>query len=690
MLMVFFVHLGWAGVPLVDPVELVPTLQQKQATHLITRFISRYHYKKTPLDDALSQAAFERYLERLDPNRNYFLAGDIQNMSVYSLYLDDLLRSAQLGPVFKIFRLFRTRAKERFLYAVELLDRQFDFGVEEKHVFDRGKAPWAAERSELDELWRKRVKNDVLTLRLAGKPEEEIADVLRKRYQRLQRRVAQLAADDVYQIFMNAYTGAVEPHTAYLSPRTSENFRIHLSLSLEGIGAALRTENEFTLVERIISGGPADKSGLLHPKDRITGVGQGEDGPIVDVVSWRLDDVVDLIRGAKGTVVRLEFIPKGRGVGDARKLITLVRNKIKLEEQAAKKSIMEVPGGDLAVRVGIIKIPTFYLDAASRSRGDADYRSSTKDVKRLVGELQREGVDAIVMDLRGNGGGALMEAIQLTGLFIEEGPVVQVKNSSGRIEVEKDTDPDIAYGGPLAVLVDRRSASASEILAGAIQDYGRGIIIGEPTYGKGTVQSLVDLDRFTKEPAGGLGQLKTTIAQFFRVNGDSTQHRGVVPDIVFPTAFDIQEQGERSLTNALPWARVQPVKYSIFARLNGSLDQIRLLHERRIRASVPFGLLIAGAQEENKIRKQNSASLVEAKRREERDARRASRREREKQFRAALGLEPLAEDGEETGVKKDDSRTDIWLREAARIMGDLIQIQVREKNGGTLKTADGW
>ncbi|MCP4041102.1 MAG: tail-specific protease [Gammaproteobacteria bacterium] len=686
LMLAFLVHPIRADVPIVDPDELVPTLLQRQATRLITSFISKYHFKKTPLDDQLSQVIFDRYLEKLDPNRSYFLESDVQQISAYQLYLDDLLRSSRLGPVFKIFRMFRIRAEERYRYAILLLERKLDFSIDETHIFDRRKSPWATNSSELDEIWRKRVKNDVLTLQLAGKADEEIPEVLRKRYERLSRRVTQFVSEDVYQTFMNAYAGAVEPHTAYLSPRSSENFQIHLSLSLEGIGAALRTENEFTIVERVIHGGPADISGKIHAEDRITGVGQGKDGSIVDVVSWRLDDVVDLIRGPKGTVVHLELLPKGISVGGARKVITLERNKIKLDEQAAKKSTMEIPGGNSPVRVGVIKIPTFYQDSAARSRGELDYRSTSRDVRRMLGELQQDGVAGVVIDLRSNGGGSLMEAIQLTGLFIGEGPVVQVKNSTGQMDVEEDTDPEIVYGGPLVVLVNRYSASASEIFSGAIQDYGRGIVIGEPTYGKGTVQSLVDLNRFVKKPIGDLGQLKTTIAQFFRVNGDSTQHRGVIPDIVFPTAVDTEEQGERSLENALPWAHVHPANYMAYGRLSGYLDEIRQFFKRRVNSSVAFGLLIAEAQMVKEAKERNSVTLVKAKRRKERDAREATRKEHKQQLRTAVGLGPLPENGEYKETDEERERTDIWLAETIRVLGDLIRIRSQDKADG-MKTA---
>jgi len=507
---------------------LGPTPEHRQATAGIVQLMQRYHYKRVEVGDELSEQIFDRYLETLDPQKNFFLAS----------------------------KRFRSRVEERAAFARNLLKRDFDFTVDEKYTFNREDAPWAQSQKEMDELWRKRVKNDVLNLRLAEQADDNLIETLEERYDRMERRVSQLAANDVFQFFINSYTASVEPHTSYFSPRTSENFRINMSLSLEGIGAALQTENENTVVRRVIAGGPAALSEQVSVEDRIIGVGNGKKEEIVDVVSWPLNDVVDLIRGPKGSTVRLKILPGNAPEGTPPKVITLVRDKIKLEEQAAKSSVVEVPKSGGTRRVGVIDLPTFYLDSAARAQGQPDYRSTTRDVRRLLGELADTdgGVDGVIIDLRGNGGGSLLEATQLTGLFIESGPIVQIKDARGDVNTEDDTDSAVVYGGPLAVLVDRGSASASEIFAAAIQDYGRGVVLGEPTFGKGTVQSVVPLDK-----EGLLGQLKVTIAQFFRVNGEGTQHRGVVPDVLFPTAMDSDAQGERSLDNALPWAEVEVV-----------------------------------------------------------------------------------------------------------------------------------
>ncbi len=557
--LVFFQANVYSDIPLVPQSELIPAEKHIKATEIITYLINSHHYRKKPIDNTLSSSMFDTYLDSLDSNRIFFLDEDIQNFSKYRYKLDDALLTSDLEPAFEIFRIYRKRVKERVNYAILELKNEFDFEIDEDYVFDRRELPWANNIEELNEVWRKRVKNDMLNLLLTGKEKAEIKDTLKKRYQRIYTSTFQLNSNDIYQNFVNAYTTSIEPHTSYFSPRTSENFDISMRLSLEGIGAVLRNENDYTLIQKIVPGGPADLSNKLHGKDKIIGVGQGDNGEIIDVIGWRLDDVVELIRGPKGTVLRLEIIPGKSGSEDLSKVITLTRNRIKLEESASKSSVIDLP--DLDKKIGVIDIPTFYVDFAAQAKGDPDFRSTSKDVRKLIADLNKEGVEGIIIDLRANGGGSLSESLALTGLFIKEGPVVQTKNSSGEIDINNDPDPSLFYAGPLAVLVDRNSASASEIFAGAIQDYQRGIIIGEPTFGKGTVQNIVDLNHFIKNPEEEHGKLKTTIAQFFRVSGGSNQNKGVIPDIIFPTAIDIEDHGERSLDNALPWDQVKSAKY---------------------------------------------------------------------------------------------------------------------------------
>ncbi len=642
-----------------------PTAEHQQASKVILRLMERYHYSPVSVDDELSEQLFDRYLESLDPQKNFLLTSDVDEFNAYRQSLDDSIRNGELDPVFDIFARFEARVDERADFAKSLLDQDFDFSKDESYTFDRENAAWPKSRAAQDELWRKRVKNDVLGLRLIDEPEDEIKKTLEERYTRMARRVDQLTPNDVFQTFINAYTLSVEPHTSYFSPRSSENFQINMSLSLEGIGAGLGTEGEFTVVRNVIAGGPAALSEKLATDDRIVGVGQGTDSEIVDVVSKPLSDVVDLIRGPKGSTIRLSILPANAPEGSPPELLTLVRDKIKLEEQAAKKSIVEVTDAGKMQRFGVIDLPTFYLDSAARAEGQADYRSTTRDVHRLLAELTSSdgGVDGVIMDLRGNGGGSLDEAIQLTGLFIKSGPVVQIRDADGGVEIQNDRDNRIAYDGPLAVLVDRNSASASEIFAAAIQDYDRGIIVGEPTFGKGTVQTIAPLDR-----EGKLGQLKITIAQFFRVSGEGTQFRGVVPDVLFPTAIDSDAQGESGLDNALPWDEVTAARYTAWDKSRANYQQIQALHESRYRGDDMFKLLIDELESQRESRTRHSVSLLESERQAEIEEQGAAVDEREELFRRAFGVSSRDdEDG-------DDEVPDIILEEAANVLSDAIEL----------------
>ena len=655
--------------------QLKPTKEHRQTALIVNQVLQRYHYRKPKLNDELSSRIFDKYIESLDPNKSFFTRGDIQSFEKYRYKLDEAIAHGWLEPAYEIFRRFRQRVDQQVAWALELLQKNdFDFTRKESYRFDREDAPWADDEAALRELWRKRVKNDILNLRLAGKDEKKIRETLEKRYKTLRRRVHQLDADEVFQTFLNAYTLSIEPHTAYMSPERSENFDISMRLSLQGIGAVLSSKDEYTEVQKVVPGGPADKGGQLKPGDRIIGVAQGRTGEMEDVVGWPLQDVVEKIRGPKGTVVRLNVLPKSSGAHGAAREITIVRDQIKLEDQAAKSKIIEVDG----MRFGVIELPAFYRDFRGQAAGQKDFRSTTRDVRKLIAELQKQKVDGIIMDLRNNGGGSLTEAIELTGLFIPHGPVVQVKDSQGRVEVERDTDPEEVYTGPLAVLVNRNSASASEIFAAAIQDYGRGLIIGEPTFGKGTVQTLVELGQFSRDKED-LGRLRLTIAQFFRVQGGSTQNRGVVPDIVFPTASGSEEHGERALDHALPWTRIDAVDHEKLGRVEVALLQGR--HEKRIRKDPGFQFLQDQNQALNEINDQKEVSLVEKERRKEWEAREKRALERRNRLRAARGLEPLKTLEEDEDSFHDDEEEDpegihrIWQEEAAHILADYIRQQ---------------
>jgi len=672
---------------------LTPTVMQADVVALVTQLLSnsRYHYHPAALDDALSERIYDHYLEALDRDRLFLLASDVARFEPLRHSLDDALRQRHIQPAFDMFNVYLERVADRTRFARAYLKTEIDMTQDETWDFDRKDAPWAADSDALDALWRKRIKNDVLRLKLAGKDMDAIRDTLDKRYANYASRAQSVRSEDVFQIFMNAYTGAIEPHTGYMNPRTSENFNVAMRLSLEGIGAVLQiNDEEVTVIRSVVPGGPAAMSGKIKSGDRIYAVGQGKEGPLVDVVGWRLDDVVDLIRGPRGTWVRLDVLAADAGIDGQHQITLLERDKIKLEEQAAKKSVIELGAGEDTHRIGVIDLPTFYLDFEGRRRDEPDYRSATRDVAKLLDELKHDKVDGIIIDLRNNGGGSLAEAIELTGLFIDTGPVVQVRDARGRVEVQRDTEAGTSWDGPLAVMVNRASASASEIFAGAIQDYGRGLIIGEPTFGKGTVQNLVDLDMFVRGEKPGFGQLKITVAQFFRVAGGSTQSRGVTPDLTFPVTLDAGDYGENTYDNALPWSSVEPARYVTQADFKPLLPLLETRHEARIKQDQEFSWWIEDVAEYRRERAEKSISLNEDVRRAER-ARHEARRKARKEVRKAKGLADLAaaatvgDDGlqpDERDVvaeverekKDEEDGPDVLAREAAHILADAIDL----------------
>ena len=609
--------------------ELRPAPQEAQAARLAAELLTRYHYKKLPLDVAMSEKIFDQYIKALDPEKVYFVQPDIDQISSERTKLADAILKEDLAVPFEIFRRYEQRAVERFAYARSLLKTGFDFQKDESYEYGRDKAPWLKSEAEVRELWRKRVKNDWLRLKLAGKDDKGIAAILDKRYENSLKRMKQVKSGDVFQTFMNAYTMAIEPHTNYLGPRAAADFDIAMRLSLVGIGASLAEINEYTTIRELIPGGPANLSGQLQIGDRIVGVQQGDTGAMTDVMGWRIDDTVALIRGAADSVVVLDVLPTDAGPDGKHKLVSLIRKTINLAEQAAKSSIQTVQDGATTRRVGVISLPSFYADMSARQKGAQDYRSATRDVERLLADMTKEKVDAVLIDLRNNGGGSLVEAVELTGLFIGRGPVVQQRNARGEIIVESDTKAGVAWDGPVGVLINRYSASASEIFAAAIQDYGRGLIFGERSFGKGTVQSLIDLDRAAKSDKPKFGELKMTTAQFFRINGGTTQLRGVTPDIPFPGASDEEPFGESSYDNPLPWSQVKAAEYFPTGDLQGLLPMIMPLHEARVKQDKEFQYLQEDLVEIKLERKKNLVSLNERARRAERDAQEAKRKARE-------------------------------------------------------------
>jgi carboxyl-terminal processing protease len=653
---------------------------QLQATRLANGFLtdSQMTYRPRALDDDLSQEILRRYLEALDGDKLYLLRSDVARFEAGATGFDDALREGRLQPAFDLFDLYQQRVAERIAYARSLLADGFDFSTDEEWRYDREDAAWAADSAELDALWRLSVKSDWLRLKLAGREPEEIRATLDRRYANTLDRVRDLDRDDAFETFMNAYATSIDPHTNYFGPRTAENFRISMSLSLEGIGAVLQRQDEFVVIRTLVPGGPAAMSGRLSVGDRIIAVGEGRSGEMTDVVGWPIDEVVQRIRGAKGTQVRIDVLPGDEGVDGNHFVLTLTRDKIKLEEQAARQRVIEAGGR----RIGLVELPTFYLDFEARRRGDPDARSATADVARLLEELKRERVDGVVLDLRGNGGGSLLEAVELSGLFIDTGPVVQVRSSSGKIEIERDSRAGVAWDGPLAVLVDRSSASASEIFAAAMQDYGRALIIGEPTYGKGTVQTL-----YPDAPDARVGQLKFTIAQFFRIDGSTTQHDAVVPDLQFPVTLDASEYGESTYDNALPATRIPAARYDSYADFTGLLPLLRQRHESRITGDREFQWWREDVAEYRAQRERGTLSLNEAVRRAERDRNEARRQAREAE-RRELGLESPGNDRADDGLQADErniaesaaqeeaarQRIDPLLREAAAVLSDAVEL----------------
>ena len=653
---------------------LYPEPRHEQIGELVTQFIERQHYNRIAVDDDLSSDVMDLFIESLDRNRMYLLKGDIEFFETYRYQLDDMVRGRSLAPVFDMYEVYQTRARERLEFALEALDTEPDFLADEDYQFDRTEEPWVASSAELDEIWRQRIKNEALNMALEGEEWPKIQEVLVKRYKGYLRRLDQVNNDDVFERFMNAFAHTLDPHSSYLSPRNSEEYRIQMSLSYFGIGASLQTEDDYVKIAGIIPGGPAAIDGRLKPEDRITGVAQGTEAEVVDVIGWRLDDVVELIRGPADSVVRLEIIPANAIPGSPKKFIDLTRGQVKLEEQAAKSEIVTIPREGREWRIGVIDVPSFYRDYPALSRGDKDFTSTTKDVKRLIEELEAEGIDGLIMDLRGNGGGHLTEATALSGLFIDNGPVVQLRNGNGRISRLDDPDPvaRVAYSGPLAVLVDRYSASASEIFAAAIQDYERGVIIGQQTFGKGTVQNLYSLDQYIRSEDGkGFGQLTLTIGKYYRVTGESTQHRGVDPDIKLPSYINAEVIGESVRDSALPWDTVPTTRFRAGKSLDGAIQSLTGSYEERTKSDPNFRYQVDMIRAAEAMSDQKSVSLNIDKRREEREAELERRLERENERRKALGLEPVAS----LDDINDDDFPDILLDQAAGIITDLATMR---------------
>lgn len=672
--------------------DLKPDIQQSVEAKSLVELLENFHYKKVAVDDELSSLIFDDYLKALDPGKSYFLQKDIDDFEQYRKTLDDDLREGDLSVAFYIFNVYQKRYEDRVNYALKQIDKKFDFTSNETYTYDREKMPWLKSQSESDDLWTKRVKYEILNLKVTGTEESKIRETLKKRYENLVSQAFKFNNQDVFQIFMNSFTGSVETHTSYFVPNRAQEFNEDLARTFEGIGARLQLENEVVKIVEIIPGGPAFKAKTLDVGDRIIAVAQGTDGEFVDVIGWRLDITVTKIKGPKGTVVRLKIIPAGQEMASTPKIVTLVRDKVVLEDQSAKRITRTVVSGDKTYKVGIIQLPAFYADFRAMQAGDANYKSTTRDVRLLLDSLKKENVDAVILDLRSNGGGSLPEAISLTGLFIGKGPVVQVRDRRDRVEVEEDKDPAVAWSGPLGVMVDRFSASASEIFAGAIQDYGRGIIIGNQTYGKGTVQQGIDMKRVigtadmlmlkasqtaanksntaNKGTVPEFGQINLTMAKFYRVTGSSTQDKGVIPDIEFPTVFPKDKFGESSELRALPWDTIAPSNFTPITNLDDTRKKLKELHEERMKDSFEFKNLQEDIKEYAKRDAESSITLNEEQLKKEREDQEAKTLARENQRRAAKGLPPLKK-----GEPKPKDDIDLIRDESLMVMADYISLK---------------
>lgn len=676
VLMLLAVKASWAGIDRDTTQYLQPTESHMKEARIITQILDFVHYRDIDLNDSLSSVIFDNFIESLDGNKNYFLQSDIKSFEKYRFTLDEDLKRGNLVPAFYIFNIYRNRINARLNYALAHAGDKFNYSRNESFLVDRENVPYAQSEAELDELWRKILKSQALNLKLSNSTDEKIKEVLTTRYERFKSNVEKYNSNDVFEIFMNSLTEAFDPHTNYFTPLNAEDFEMNSKKSLEGIGATLQQDNDYTKIVELRPGGPAFKSGEVDKDDRVVGVAQGADGEMINVVGWRSDEVAGQIRGPKGTLVRLELLPAGASAGAETKLVSLVRDKINLDDAKAKSEVVQMTENGEKYTLGIITVPDFYLNADEMEANPDDYTSTTNDVKKLIKDLQAQGVDGIMLDLRNNGGGALFEAINLSGLFIPGGPVVQVRYPQDRKEVLDSDSPSMYYDGPLNVMINRFSASASEIFAGAIQDYKRGVIVGEQSYGKGTVQQVRGLNDFLRQSTGDeLGLMKYTIAKFYRVTGSSTQHKGVTPDIQFPSVYSANEFGESSQPSALPWDKIAPTTFKPLNYVdNTMLASLKRQHDQRMKSDQLLLDLQFDIEELRKSRARKEVSLnydVRKKEQEELDQRRAAR--------VKVGASLTELNANQVKDRSLDDIKDPYLKESIRLLAD--QIQATKKKG---------
>lgn len=676
LLVVVFLHgktQGKLEVATYQQGDLQPTDTQRKVERLVFGILSNYHYRKVPVNDSLSSKIFDAYIKNLDPNKVYFLASDIEEVEKYRFTIDEQLNLGDLTSAFQIYNLYQKRMLERFAYVDKIIKQPMDFTLDETYQPDREKAAWAKSSADLDDYWRKDVKRQLVDWKIGGKADTTAVRELNDRYKRSAKYMARTRAEDVFQVFMNAYTESIDPHTSYMIPKAAQEFNKDMAQSFEGIGATLRLEGDYVTIQDLVPGGPAFRSKQINPKDRIVGVAQGDDGAFVDVIGWFTDDAVKLIRGPKGTVVRLKILPGSGVTGSPTSEVRIVREKIKLEEQTAKKEILNFKQGSSTYKLGLITIPMFYRDFEGARKRETDFKSTSADVRKFLNEFKQEGIDGLVIDLRNNGGGSLIEAVELTGLFIPKGPVVQRKQSDGKISQEVDRDPMQVYDGPMAIMINRFSASASEIFAAAIQDYKRGIIVGEQSYGKGTVQSVIDLDNYMANEKDPVGQLKITLEKFYRVNGSSTQHKGVSPDFALPSAFSAEEFGESSQPSALPWDMIPTTAYTPTNNIVApTLAQLQTAFQARLKTKPDLIKLKQDFERWKKIKEQNSISLNMEKRKKELDEQKKKPDESQAIMDALGATEESPADKDKKEKAADKHAKDAYLKETQQILSDWI------------------
>ena len=649
---------------------LFPKAKHREQSKLIFQLLSKYHYKKVTVDDSLSVKILEKYIESLDPNREYFYKSDIEYFNQYKMQMDDYIISGYLEPAYEIFTVYHQRVKDRISFVFSMLEKEPDFSVKEFLYFDRKKLDWFDDLNQMDNYWRKKIKNAILNLKILGKEWESNKDVLNKRYERYKKTISQFNSEDVFEIFINSYSELYDPHTNYFSPINADRFEITMSKTFEGIGARLQQDVEYTTIYQIMPGGPAYRNKELEKGDRIIGVAQGDDGDFEDIIGWRLDDVVNKIKGPKESVVRLLVLKKESQIDDYPDTIRLIRDRVDVVDEDATFDVVPFNANNRLFNIGIIKIPSFYVNFEEAQKGFQNYKSVTRDVKKCIDSLINYSVDGIIIDLRNNGGGSLQEAIDLTGLFIETGPVVQIKSSSGRIEIEKDFDKRIHYNGPLLVLNNSFTASSSEIFSGALKDYNRGLIVGESTFGKGTVQNLLDLDRFFPKSDLKFGQLKITLAKYYRINGGSTQKIGVKPHVLFPNIYDRDIYTENSRKNALEWDRIRDISFNNKDYISQPLvDHLnsQFLQDSKSDSSLINYLSYVSKTEEN--RKKNKISLNYETRINEKKVNDSKSNSLETSIKISE-IFPIEEE-----KLLDKIKSDVYLRESVKLFVEMINFK---------------